>query len=305
MSKLLTGANQLVTGEAVPVDLRVARLGSRMIAALIDLTIQSVALVVLLLVGFFVIQPDDPALIVALLLVVNVAVLLGYPVVFETFSRGRTVGKIALGLRAVRDDGGPLRFRHALTRGLVGVVAEGPSMMYLPAMISMVVSSRSKRLGDLFAGTVVLQVRVPQPRVLPPAVPPQLAGWAALLDLTGVDDGLAVRGRYFLNRTHQLTAEVRERMGTDLVREINAVITPPAPPGTPGWAIVATVLAERTRRAYVRLVAGGVPSGVQSGPGHPVGWTAGPNGWPAASAGPAGGPGGPVGGPPGHQPPGW
>ena len=53
---------------------------------------------------------------------VFVLVVVGYPVIFETLSRGRSLGKLALGLRVVSDDGGPERFRQALVRGLLAVL---------------------------------------------------------------------------------------------------------------------------------------------------------------------------------------
>ncbi|ABW15195.1 RDD domain containing protein [Parafrankia sp. EAN1pec] len=266
--------NQVVTGEAVAIDLRVARLGSRMIAGLIDLAIQGYALYVTAIAAFLVVQPDNDALTATLFLVIYVGVVLGYPVACETFMRGRTVGKMVLGLRVVRDDGGPIRFRHALTRGLIGAVVERPGLLLgLPAVISMVASSRSKRLGDVFAGTVVLQTNVPRTIGALPTVPPPLAGWVATLDLTGVDDELAVRARRFLARAHELSDDSRERIGGALLREIRAAVTPQPPPDAPGWAVLSAVLAERTRRAYGRLTAGRQPQAAATG--HPPGGPAG------------------------------
>ena len=260
--------SQVVTGEAVAIDLRVARLGSRMIAAFIDLIIQGYVLYAVVTGAFLVVQPDDEALAAALFLLVYVGVVVGYPVACETFSRGRTVGKMVMGLRVVRDDGGPIRFRHAFTRGLIGAVAERPGILLgLPAVISMLVSRRSKRLGDLFAGTVVLQASVPRTMGLAPVVPPQLAGWVELLDLPRLDDDLALRARHFLGRTRELSDEAREQLGVSLVNEVRAVVTPPPPPGTPGWAYLSAVLAERSRRAYNRLTAGRLPP---IPPGWPV-----------------------------------
>ena len=63
----------------------------------------------------------DSALSAAVLLIFTVLVIVGYPVVFETATRGRSVGKIAMGLRVVSDDGGPERFRQAaVSRAGVG-----------------------------------------------------------------------------------------------------------------------------------------------------------------------------------------
>src|SRR4029078_9618706 len=122
-----------------------------------------------------------------------VLVSLGYPVAMETLTRGRTLGKSALGLRLVRDDGGPIAFRQALVRGLVGLVLERPGLMLLgfgPAvgMTAAMFSARGKRIGDMMAGTVVLQERQPARPQWTPVMPPPLAWWAPTLQLTRVDD---------------------------------------------------------------------------------------------------------------------
>ena len=115
-------ADDLVTGEAVALDLPAASLGMRMLSGLIDLfVLQMLASVVLTVASMFVLRADD-AVAAGIMLLATVAVLVGYPVALETLTRGRTIGKLATGLRTLRDDGGPITFRHALTRGLIGVV---------------------------------------------------------------------------------------------------------------------------------------------------------------------------------------
>src|SRR4029077_8011669 len=96
----------------------------------------------------------------AVAVVVIVAVVVGYPVIWETLTRGRSPGKFALGLRVVSDDGGPERFRQALFRGLAAAV-EIWLFLGCPALICSLLSVRGKRLGDLFAGTFVIQQRLP------------------------------------------------------------------------------------------------------------------------------------------------
>jgi hypothetical protein len=100
----------------------------------------------------------DDAWTVGLSLLGTVAVLVGYPCVFETLLRGRTLGKMAVGLRVVGDDGGPVRFRQALVRALAGVI-EFWTFYGSPALITSFCNRRGKRLGDLFAGTIVIQER--------------------------------------------------------------------------------------------------------------------------------------------------
>ncbi|ADP84039.1 RDD family protein [Pseudofrankia inefficax] len=246
--------SRVVTGEAVAIDLRPARLGSRMVAGLLDLLIQLFVLYGALVTALLVVNPKDDALAAATVLVVYVTTMLGYPVVCETFLRGRTIGKMVMKLRVVRDDGGPVRFRHAFTRGLIGAVVERPGVFVgLPAVLAMLFSGRAKRLGDLFAGTVVVHESVPALLGAVPTVAGPLAGWVTRLDLTGLDDELTGTVRGFLGRVHELSPEARERIGADLVAQVRAVVTPAPPPGTPGWAYLSAVLAERTRRSYQRL----------------------------------------------------
>ena len=257
----------VVSGEAVELEVRYARLGSRMLALMIDFIVQIVLFIALgLLVAFFFAVTGssgltDAALLSAFGTIILVTVLIGYPVGCEMLFRGRTLGKFALGLRVVRDDGGPIRLRHSLIRALVAVAVEWPGLV-LPVLTwalclgTMLANPRGKRVGDLAAGTIVIHDRTPAGWGWVPAMPPQLAPWAALLDLTGLDDDLALAVRHFLSRNRQLAEPARTRLGLALAREVSRCTSPPAPPMVPGWVYLAAVLAERHRRAASRLVAG-------------------------------------------------
>lgn len=256
---------RMVSGEAVELDIRYARLGSRALALMIDIPAQVLLFVILYLtlgqlltIAYFTSFGDD-ALASAFFVVMIAAVLIGYPVVFETLTRGRTLGKLALGLRVVRDDGGPVRFRHSLTRALVGVALEWPGLVlplvtWVCGISAMLLSPKGKRLGDLAAGTVVIHDRSPASWGWVPGMPGNLAGWAMLLDLTGLDDDLALQVRHYLSRNRYFSEPFRTRLGVDLATEVAAKVTPLPPRGTPGWAYLAAVLAERHRRAVHRLV---------------------------------------------------
>jgi uncharacterized RDD family membrane protein YckC len=247
--------SQLVTGEAVMLHLRPARLPSRVLARALDIGIELVAYwgfgLALGTVAF-----ADGEFALALNIVLSVLFVVGYPVVFESLWRGQTPGKAALGLRVVRDDGGPVRFRHALTRGLFNIVDLWLSFGSV-GMISSLLSRRGKRLGDVIAGTFVIQERVPRQHVAPIYMPPQLAAWAATLDLSRLPDDLALAVRGFLGRSTQLRPDARERLGAELAAAVSACVTPAPPPGTPGWAYLAAVVAERRRRDEARRPAAG------------------------------------------------
>jgi uncharacterized RDD family membrane protein YckC len=240
----------VVTGEAVALDVRLAHWPSRLLAKLLDLVVQFIILFVLVLVVGALVSGSDSDAGAAIVLVVVVVVFVGYNVLLETLWRGRTLGKAALGLRVVRDDGGPVRFRHALVRGIMF-----PLEGWGPALFASIFSKRGKRFGDMLAGTIVVQERVPGATATPVQMPAPLAWWATTLDLSRLDDNLAMACRQFLARQNELVAASREAMGGELVAAVLARVTPPPPPGTPGWAYLSAVLAERRRREELRMYA--------------------------------------------------
>jgi uncharacterized RDD family membrane protein YckC len=249
----------LVNGEAVEVDVRHARLGSRAVALLLDIGVQlllvallgiAAALLIPLMFGALV----DDAFMRTVFVVLLVAVFIAYPTAMETFTGGRSFGKRAMGLRVVREDGGPIRMRHALTRTLVGVAVEWPGLImplvtWVVSMLTMTFSPRGRRLGDLAAGTFVVHERSSAEWGRLPAMPPPLAGWASTLDLSDVDDDLALAARHFLARAAEIREPYHTRFAYGLADEVAARIPQPPPPGTPPWAYLAAVLAERRRRA--------------------------------------------------------
>src|SRR5262249_16433972 len=146
----------------------------------------------------------------AVLIIFTVLSLVGYPVVFETATRGRSLGKMAMGLRVVSEDGGPERFRQALFRALAGVIeiwifAGGP------AVTCSLLSAKGNRIGNIFAGTVVTSERAPR-LPPPPPMPPQLAWWASSLQLSGLGAEQAELARQFLSRASQLDPVIRDQM---------------------------------------------------------------------------------------------
>jgi uncharacterized RDD family membrane protein YckC len=242
---------QVVTGDAVVLDVQIAQLPVRALSAMIDVTVVFIAYIIGLLLWASTVTQFDTALSAAVLIIFTVLSLVGYPIVFETATRGRSLGKIALGLRVVSDDGGPERFRQALFRALAGVIeiwifAGGP------AVICSVLSTKGRRIGDIFAGTVVISERGPRLSP-PPPMPPQLAWWASSLQLSGLRAEQAELARQFLSRASQLDPAVRDQMAYRITGEVVAQISPPPPPGVPPQLVLAAVLAERHRRELARL----------------------------------------------------
>lgn len=256
--------SDVVTGEAVVLDLRLARLASRSLALALDLLCQFTALTVLAVVMLGGSNSLDTALEVAISLVIAVAVLVGYPVTMETLSRGRTLGKMALGLRVVRDDGGPIRFRHALVRGLAGFFVDFWALGLAGAVAVFVSlsSAKAKRVGDLMAGTIVIRERMPSTAAPVVWMPPRLAGWAAGLDLSRLPDDLALAIRNYVSRRGDFSPVAADALAWQLATEVGRYIGVPVPPGTHPVDYLAAVLAERRAREHAR-----------AGLSAPVAWT--------------------------------
>jgi len=100
-------------------------------------------------------------------LLVQLAAEWSYFVLFEMLGGGRSLGKMAVRLRVVRDGGLAITFRASAVRNLLRIVDYLPTS-YLVGLTSIVVSPEGKRLGDLAAGTLV--VRLDRPVPAPPLV---------------------------------------------------------------------------------------------------------------------------------------
>jgi uncharacterized RDD family membrane protein YckC len=241
----------LVTGEAVVLELKPASFASRSLSLLLDAFVYLGLLYVSFLVVVTVASTLDDAGAAAVLLVDTILFVLVVPVAVETATRGRSIGKYAAGLRVVRDDGGPIRFRQAFVRGLLAVV----EVYGLPfvALVSALVSTRGKRLGDLLAGTYVIRERGRVALPPPVVMPPHLAGWAVCADIGRIPERLALAARGYLGRVGSLHPDARRRLGVALADQVAVLVAPTPPPGTLPEDFLAAVLAERTRRELDRL----------------------------------------------------
>jgi uncharacterized RDD family membrane protein YckC len=281
--------SELVTGEAVALELRPARLPSRALAVLIDLAAAMAAYIAVTIALVASTASLDEAAQIALSIAAFVLVLVGGPIAVETLSHGRSLGKMACGLRVVRDDGGPIRFRHALVRGAIGAV-EILMTFGVIACVASLVSARGRRLGDVFAGTLVVRERVPTARTgFVPPPPPWLAGRFTGLDLSAVPDGLWLAIRQYLTRMQQLDPQVGWAMAERLAGDLAARTGAPPPQGVPPAAYLAAVMQERqareARRAFGNgTAASGPPVGTGPAAGGPGSFA--PPAVPSAAAGP-------------------
>lgn len=242
----------IVTGEAVVLELRPAGFAARMLSAIIDVVAQVTVFIGLVLLVGNAVAESDPALAQTLSLVLVVLMFVAVPAGVETLTRGKSLGRLALGLRIVRDDGGSVRFRHAFIRAITAVLEIyllAGSLAFTVALFN----TKSKRLGDILAGTYALRDRVVAP--LPPLAhtPPELEPWADLADMGRLPDGLSRRISRFLAQSGRMAAPARTALAAELAAETSGFISPQPPAGTHPEAYLRAVMAERRDRDYVRL----------------------------------------------------
>jgi uncharacterized RDD family membrane protein YckC len=198
----------IATPEGIELELPLAGLGSRFIGLLLDTVIQGV----MILVGVLAAVAVDGAVAGIVITSATLLLVIGYDVLFEVRGGGRTPGKRAAGLRVVMDGGEPVGLRASLIRNILRLF-EGFATSYLPAVISILVTSNNQRLGDLAAGTLVIR-----DHRLEPAAPyiPRAARDTGSLDATGVrDDELAIV-RSFLARRGDLAPHARRTLAAEL-----------------------------------------------------------------------------------------
>ena len=147
------------TPEQIDINFQQAGIGSRFYAALIDTAL----LTLISLVGYYVNRRFISELgdivgnwLGALGGILVFAIFWGYYMVFEATTNGQTFGKLALGLRVIKEGGYPIGFADAAIRNLVRVVDFLP-FFYGVGLLCMMLNRNWQRLGDLAAGTLVIK----------------------------------------------------------------------------------------------------------------------------------------------------
>ena len=87
------GSAGVVTGDAVIVEVQIAQLPVRAVGAVIDVLVISIASIVGTVLSAAAIRQFDDALGGAFSIIFAVLSLVGYPAIFETATRGRSLGK--------------------------------------------------------------------------------------------------------------------------------------------------------------------------------------------------------------------
>jgi uncharacterized RDD family membrane protein YckC len=218
----------ITTPEGVDLELTLAGIGSRFIAASIDLTIE-LAIGAVAALGVL-LAFDSDGIRILLLSVGGFLLLFGYDVAFEVLAGGRTPGKRWTGLRVVRESGAPVTFVTSSIRNVLRLVDVLP-IAYGVGMVTVFFNRRNQRLGDLAAGTIVARERHGGRQKVPTAPPPpaapilSTAGW----DTSAITAQELAAVRSFLERRATLAPGARAHLAQTLGDRLRAKVAG-APP---------------------------------------------------------------------------
>ena len=222
----------VVTPEAVQVRMRYADIGSRGVAISLDYTI--LTLVILLLAGM---SETSGLGQIALAM----AVFWAYFIISEAVF-GKTLGKAAVNIRVVMEDGRKAGLKASAIRNILRIVDMLPSI-YVVGMVSMAVTEKDQRLGDLAAGTVVISEKKEPPPV-PLYLPPPMPGLPRF-DVSALGEESYDVVRAYLLRRPSLPAAVREQVATSIATAIA-----PRIPGSATWSMGPDLFLEQIAREY-------------------------------------------------------
>lgn len=185
-----------------------------------------------------------------LVMVTAVFFLVILPMTIETLTRGRTLGKLAGGLRVVRDDGGPVALRHSFIRAVVGILELWMTFGVI-AVSAALFNNRGKRLGDMLAGTYVIRVRSKKMKEPELVTPPYLLAWIKNADIAKLPDGVSLAARQFLARRWQMSPQARISMGRQFRVELSQRVAPQPPFPVQDEEYILAVITERSQRESV------------------------------------------------------
>jgi uncharacterized RDD family membrane protein YckC len=248
-------ADGIVTPEAILLELETAGVASRVIAGITDLLVQVGALFVgAVVIGFVAVitGSESDSFFETAYAILLTLVVVGYPLVLETLWRGRTIGKRALGLRAVTVEGTPITFRHAALRMMGGLVDRLLPPGGITGALFVLGTRRHQRIGDLLAGTVVIRdpERTPLPVAIWFPVPYGYDDYAATIDPTRLTSDQYTLLRSFVLRSRELADNARYGVADQLAARAAAVVGHVRPPTVHPETFLLCLIARYQRRNF-------------------------------------------------------
>jgi len=246
--------DEVLTGEAVALDVQPIGFFLRALGALIDVLVGIVVIVLLGLAAVWAVDrgvlPASTTGILTIAVIVLGTVVL--PATVETATHGRSLGRLAVGGRIVRADGGAAGLRHALIRAAVGVFEIWLTVGAVAALTG-AFTPRAQRLGDLMAGTACERTRVPKLPSGIPLLPPQLTEWQHVADVGRMPERVARRCAQFVRQAPAMVPAARARQAQLLAAEVAPFVSP-LPPVDPETLVRGAVAVRRDRELRALLL---------------------------------------------------
>ena len=221
------------TGEAVTLDMTPASPPVRFAAAIMDGITYLGAGLLILLSAARTWSGDSYSLVRVFVVGLISSIMFFIPLIVEIATGGRSLGKWAMNLRVVRDDGGAITARHSAVRVGVGIF-ENWLMWGGLAFFVELFNKKGKRLGDLAV------------------MPPGLQDWARTATILPLDDALAAEARAFLGTNRGIAPKLRGEVASSLADRLVKRVQTPLPPGLHPEIVIAAILVARRDREWER-----------------------------------------------------
>lgn len=149
---------RITTTQNIDIDYEVAGLGERIVAYIIDMAMFIVIIMVtyIAIATFGSIQNSGGFITNGLILAIYAVLFVFYDLICETAMNGQSVGKRIMKIRVISIDGGRPRFGQYLLRWLFRIV-DFSLTSYICGLVSIAVSDKSQRVGDMVAGTSLIR----------------------------------------------------------------------------------------------------------------------------------------------------
>ena len=212
------------TPEQIPLEFPLAGIGSRFLAIALDTLIQVLGFLMIVFVAEILLPtaarftPRALTWAAAIFFLCVFILYSGYYALFEIFWNGQTPGKRLVRLRVISDSGRPITVYEAVVRNLLRIIDQLPGL-YVVGIISVFLTARNKRLGDIVAGTVVVHEKAmqdSQPDFFAAAASTALSSG---LQITAEELELIER---FLQRRYDLSPEVRRQSAEQIAGRLRA-----------------------------------------------------------------------------------
>lgn len=247
-SQRLVVDDSITTGQAVTLEINPASPLLRVAAALVDIWLTVCVGIIIVFAAVQILPMPSASMLRVYVISLLVFLFVVMPVAIEFFTRGRSLGKWALGLQVVRDDGGAINLRHSMVRGIVALPELWLSLGSL-ALVTTMLNLRAKRLGDFAAGTMVISQpeHIAYPIII---MPPDAVEWASSAQVPRLPEAVVQRATMFLRSNYSLLPGVREETALGLAEELYALVEPKPPADLhPERFIAAVLVINRDREA--------------------------------------------------------